>query len=273
MVEKLLNSELDKKLMVLKEIINQYKKPCIAFSGGVDSTLLLQVTVDVVGNAVVPITVNGSMMPRSEFEDAKELSESFGARLEIINFDVFAQTEFVENDPERCYYCKKNIFTQIKKRAETLGCDVIFDGSNLDDQSDDRPGLKALCEMEILSPLTMAKLTKQEIRELSKKRGLSTAEKPSMACLATRIPSGEKITPKKLRMIETGEECLKELGLQQYRLRSINGTAKIECLPSDFEIILENSDVLVKTLKAIGFKGVSLDLAGYQSGSMNGVKK
>lgn len=267
-----LDKALAGKLESLKAVIGGYEKPCIAFSGGVDSTLLLKVAVETRG-AAVPMTVNGSMMPRSEFESAKELAAGMGAELCVLDVDVFLVPEFVENGPQRCYYCKKNIFTQIKGHAQELGCDVIFDGSNLDDLDDYRPGLAALEEMMVVSPLVKAGLTKQDIRDLSAFYGLPTADKPAMACLATRIPGSEQITRKKLLMVEQGEECLKVLGLRQYRLRYMGSVAKIECAEEDFERLMDRRQELVSNLKAIGFKTVTLDLSGYQCGSMNEVKK
>lgn len=268
-----LNKALAGKLDSLRDVIRGYEKPCIAFSGGVDSTLLLRVAVETRGAAAVPMTVNGSMMPRSEFGDAKALAQSMGASLCVLDVDVFSVPEFVENGSQRCYYCKKNIFTQIKGHAQELGCDVIFDGSNLDDLDDYRPGLLALEEMMVVSPFIKAGLTKQDIRGLSAFYGLPTADKPAMACLATRIPGGEPITRKKLLMVEQGEECLKVLGLRQYRLRYIGSMAKIECAEENFELLMERRQELVSNLKAIGFKTVTLDLSGYQCGSMNEVKK
>lgn len=264
---------LDNKLKKLKTIIEKYKRPCIAFSGGVDSSLLLWTAVEVLGDAVVPITVNGAMMPRSEFKEAADFAKAAGASQQIIDVDVFSVPEFVENNPKRCYYCKKNIFTQIKGLAQEKGCDVIFDGSNMDDLGDYRPGLQALEEMMVVSPFIEAEMTKADIRGISEHYGLKTAQKPAMACLATRIPTNEEITKRKLHLVEQGEECLKILGLKQYRLRCIGQLAKIECADTDFDIIMENRSELVDNLCAIGFKTVTLDLKGYQCGSMNEVKE
>lgn len=267
------DKRLTDKLEVLKKIIGRYKRPCIAFSGGVDSSLLLRAAVEVLGDAVVPITVNGAMMPRSEFKEAADFAKALGAKQQIIDVDVFSISEFVENNSERCYYCKKNIFTQIKGLAQEMGCDVIFDGSNMDDLSDYRPGLRALEEMMVVSPFIEAEMKKADIRGVSLRYGLKTANKPAMACLATRIPTNEEITKRKLHLVEQGEECLKLLDLKQYRLRCIGQLAKIECATEDFDTIMANRNTLSDNLRAIGFKNVTLDLQGYQCGSMNEVKE
>ena len=264
-----LSPELNAKLTELKAAIQALSKVCIAFSGGVDSTLLLKVAVEVLGPDVLPITVNGAMLPASEFAEAQALAASFGVTPLVIAADVFALDAFTQNLPDRCYHCKKFIFTQIKNAAIQNGYKVILDGSNLDDLQDYRPGIKALGELDVVSPLKAAGLTKQDIRALSAYYGLPTATKPSMACLATRIPTHTPITPAVLRIVEAGEESLKALGLKQYRLRLLNETAKIECDPADFDTVLANRQTLVATLKALGVKTVTLDLAGYGCGNMN----
>lgn len=265
-----LKKELSAKLERLQGIIREYSKPCIAFSGGVDSSLLLKATAEVMGDNLLAITANGGMMPRSEYDEAIVLAKNIGAPLHVIDVDVFSEAAFVENGSRRCYFCKKNIFTQIKGEAQEQGCDVIFDGSNLDDLKDYRPGLAALEEMMIVSPMIEAGLTKQDIRDISAWYGLPTADKPAMACLATRIPTGETIDRKKLLMVEQGEACLKVLGLSQYRLRYMNGIAKIECPPEDFPKLLQSRESLVANLKVLGFETITLDLEGYGCGRMNG---
>jgi uncharacterized protein len=261
---------LAEKLVALKENIKRFPKVSIAFSGGVDSTLLLQVAVSVLGEAVLPITVNGAMLPGSEFAEAQALAKTIGAVPLVIDADVFSLENFVKNPADRCYHCKKFIFTQIKDAARANGYEVILDGSNLDDMKDYRPGIKALGELGVFSPLKESGLTKQDIRELSAYYGLPTATKPAMACLATRIPTNTPITPAALTAIEAGEDFLKSLGLSQYRLRLLGDTAKIECDPGDFTAIIENRLALIAALKNLGIKTITLDLAGYNCGNMNG---
>ncbi|MDO4287855.1 MAG: ATP-dependent sacrificial sulfur transferase LarE [Eubacterium sp.] len=268
-----LKKELRDKLERLQGIVKEYDKPCIAFSGGVDSSFLLKASAEVMGGSLLAITANGGMMPRSEYDEAMIFAKSVGAHLHVIDVDVFSEPAFVENGSRRCYFCKKNIFTQIKGEAQEQGCDVIFDGSNLDDLKDYRPGLAALEEMMIVSPMIEAGMTKQDIRDISAWYGLSTAAKPAMACLATRIPTGEEINRKKLLMVEQGEACLKILGLSQYRLRYMNGIAKIECPPENFPKLLAARESLIANLKVLGFETITLDLEGYGCGRMNGGSK
>lgn len=265
-----LTSTLEEKLLLLKQKINAFPKVSIAFSGGVDSTLLLKVAVEVLGDNVLPITVNGAMLPRSEFNEAQALAKQIGAAPLVLEADVFSLENFVKNPADRCYHCKKFIFTQIKNAALDHGYDVILDGSNLDDMKDYRPGIKALGELGVFSPLKESGLTKQDIRDISAYYGLPTATKPAMACLATRIPANTTITPEALAAVEVGEDYLKSLGLSQYRLRLLGDMAKIECEPKDFTAVIENRLTLIETLKNLGIKTITLDLAGYGCGNMNG---
>lgn len=268
-MNKPLSPVLAEKLVTLKDNITRFPKVSIAFSGGVDSTLLLQVAVDVLGGNVLPITVNGAMLPGSEFSEAQALAKAIGAKPLVIEADVFSLPDFIANSSDRCYHCKKFIFNQIKDAAQVSGYEVILDGSNLDDMKDYRPGIKALAELGVFSPLKESGLTKQDIRDLSAYYNLPTATKPAMACLATRIPTNTPITPAALAAIEAGEDFLKSLGLSQYRLRLLGNTAKIECDPGDFTAVIENRLTLIATLKNLGIKTITLDLAGYNCGNMN----
>lgn len=264
-----LSPALQEKLTVLQGKIKDLTRVCVAFSGGVDSTLLLKVAVDVLGKDVMAITVNGAMLPDSEFSEAQALAKTIGITPLVLEADVFSLENFVNNPSDRCYHCKKFIFTQIKNAAIQNECSVILDGSNLDDAKDYRPGIRALGELGIYSPLKDSGLTKQDIRDLSAYFGLATATKPSMACLATRIPTNTPITPAALKSVEVGEDYLKTLGLTQYRLRLFEDTAKIECDPKDFGTIIANRQTIVGTLKNLGIKTITLDLAGYGCGNMN----
>ncbi|MDK2961040.1 MAG: pyridinium-3,5-biscarboxylic acid mononucleotide sulfurtransferase, partial [Eubacteriaceae bacterium] len=175
------NNNLNEKLKTLKEIIAAQEKVCIAFSGGVDSTLLLKVATDTAGVEVLPILANGAMMPRSEFEEALEIAQSMGLEARVIEANIFLVPQFAKNGQDRCYHCKKFLFEQIQKAALDAGFSTILDGSNLDDEKDYRPGIRALGELGILSPLKMAQLTKDDIRNLSAHYRLKTAKKPAMA--------------------------------------------------------------------------------------------
>ncbi len=264
-----LSQKLNEKLLQVKKIITSYEKVAIAFSAGVDSTLLLKIASDTLKDNVLPITVKAAMMPESEYLEVLRLARQMGVRPLILETDIFLLNAFIENKADRCYHCKRYIFQLIKKAAMVHGFAIILDGSNVDDQLDYRPGLKALSELKIISPFKDVGLTKDEIRALSNYYQLETAKKPAMACLATRIPTATKITKEALSLIEAGEEILKALDLKQYRLRLIGGLAKIECQLDDFEIILKNRKQLIFDLKKIGFQSIALDLDGYKQGKMN----
>ncbi len=264
-----LSQELKQKLSHVKEIIAAQKKVAIAFSGGVDSSLLLKISVDILKKNVLPITVKGAMMPESERLQVLGLARQMNITPLILEIDIFLLKGFVDNTVDRCYYCKKHIFQLIKKIARERGFSIILDGTNVDDHFDYRPGLKALSELEILSPFKEAELTKKEIRNLSRYYGLKTAQKPAMACLASRIPTNTRITKESLSLVEAGEEILKALGLKQYRLRLVDDLARIECSLEDFNLILKHRNQLLFDLKKIGLQTIVLDLDGYEQGKMN----
>jgi uncharacterized protein len=264
---------LQNKKDALTAIIAGRKKVCVAYSGGVDSTLLLKVAAEVLGDGAVAVMADGAMVPRSEVAEAITIAREIGAEPILLPMPVFDLADFTANGPRRCYYCKKFIFTAIQKEAARQGAKVIYDGSNLDDDRDYRPGHQALAELGVESPLRAAGFTKADIRALSRAYGLPTADKPAMACLATRVPTGTPITPEALAIIEAGEEQLKALGLAQYRLRLIGGQARVECLPQDFERVLAGREALINALKALGVKTLTLDLEGYGQGKMNAPKE
>lgn len=253
----------------LKEILKDLESLAVAFSGGVDSTFLLKVAYMVLQDKVIGITVNSAIHPRWEVESAKELAKLIGVRHIVLDVDIFREDKIISNPPERCYYCKLDVFSLIKETAKHYGIDNIADGSNADDVGDYRPGMRALKELGILSPLMEAGLRKAEIRELSKELGLPTWNKPALACLATRIPYNTRITKEVLSMIEEGENFLRSLGFTQVRLRHLDNLAKIEVLPEDMPKLLELKDTIIEKLKAIGYTYITLDLEGYNTGSMN----
>ena len=255
----------------LENRLKALNNAAVAFSAGVDSTLLLKISHDILGDNMIAVTVNGAFMPKREFENAIDFCKDNGIRHEIIDADPFSIKEFRENTPDRCYHCKKNIFTKIISAAKEYGITNIIDGTNADDLSDYRPGMKALDELGIISPLKDVNLTKAEIKDLSHKYGLPTADKPSFACLATRIPCGEEITLKKLKMSESAEQRLFELGFKQFRVRIHGNDARIEILTDDFPLIIR-PDITAEInscFKNLGFRFVTLDLGGYSMGSTN----
>ncbi|MGL5712871.1 MAG: ATP-dependent sacrificial sulfur transferase LarE [Paraclostridium sp.] len=260
-----------KKLGVLKNRLQELESVAIAFSGGVDSTFLLKVAHDTLGDKCVAVTIHAMMHSSKEIEEAKEYTKSLGVKHIVVKVDDFDVKEFIDNDIKRCYHCKKAIFTTISNVAKENKLNYILDGTNLDDLGDYRPGLKALSELDIQSPLKDSCLTKQDIRVLSKELDVPTFNKPAFACLATRIPYGEKITNEKLRMIEKSEDYLQEIGFKQFRVRHHGDLARIEVELKEIHKFF-NEDLLKNThnkLKEIGFKFVTLDLLGYRMGSMN----
>jgi len=255
----------------LREILRGIGSAALAFSGGVDSTLLLKVASEELGGNFAAFTAASETYPEYQLKEAVRLAHLFGVRHEVIATSELSVRGFAENPPERCYYCKRELFRKIRERADELGLGVILDGSNADDSSDFRPGKRAQREFSVRSPLAEAGFSKGDVRELSRMLALPTSEKPSFACLASRFPYGERITAEKLRMVGKGEEILRSLGLKQFRLRHHNSIARIEVEPGEIEKLAAASmrKRLVSGLKALGYRYVTVDLEGYRTGSMN----
>ena len=266
-----MNAELQQKFDALKNFLASLESVAIAFSGGVDSTFLLKTAREVLGENVLAVTVSSDLIPPREIDFTKKFCSEENIRQIICNFDEFEIKGFAENPKNRCYICKREIFSKIKKIAAENKIFYVAEGSNRDDNSDYRPGLLAIKELEIKSPLQTAELYKNEIRELSKILNLTTWQKPSFACLASRFVYGEKITREKLSMIGQAEEILFNLGFKQFRVRIHEKIARIEILPADFEKFLsvEIREEINSKFKALGFSYVALDLEGYRRGSMN----
>jgi len=264
-------NELENKLDNLKSYIKSLDSLAIAFSGGVDSTFLLKVAHDVLGEKAVAVTARSATFPQRELDEATAFAAASGIRHLICVSEELDIEGFASNPINRCYLCKKELFAKIKTIAADNNLRNIAEGSNMDDNGDYRPGLLAVAEFGIVSPLRHAKLNKSEIRQLSKEMGLPTWKKPSFACLSSRIPYGESITVDKLAMIDKGEQLLFDLGFYQVRIRHHGNLARIEIDDRDFERIMnkETRDLIQLKLKELGYAYITLDLKGYRTGSMN----
>lgn len=268
-------TELDRKYEKLKQILSDMGAAAVAFSSGVDSTFLLKAAHEVLGEHVIAVTASSCWFPKRERSEASEFCKKEGIRQFVCEINELEIGGFCENPPDRCYICKKELMGRIREISRQQGIPYVIEGSNMDDSGDYRPGLQAITELGIRSPLREAGLWKQEIRELSRELGLPTWEKPSFACLASRFVYGERITPEKLRMVEQAEQLLLELGFRQMRVR-IHGTmARIEVPPEELERVVQEEIrlVIIEKFREYGFSYVSLDLEGYRTGSMNEVLK
>lgn len=265
------SENLKNKYEALKTYLMELGSIAVGYSSGVDSTFLIKVAHEVLGDKAMAITVASSLFPKREMNEAIKFCQDNGIKHRIIEVDELGIPGFSENPTNRCYICKKDLFTRITEVANSEGISYVAEGSNMDDNGDYRPGLQAVAELGIKSPLRYVELYKDEIRTLSKAMDLPTWEKPSFACLASRFVYGEEITKDKLCMVEQAEDLLLEHGFKQFRVRIHGLVARIEVLPEDLPRFLDASfrSEVVDSLKAYGFTYVSLDLQGYRTGSMN----
>lgn len=268
-----INDGLHNKYIKLLDYLESLESVAVAFSSGVDSTFLLYAAKEALGERAVAVTAKSGVFTNREYEEAIAFCKDNNIRHIVKEIDEFETEGFAENPKNRCYLCKRSFFTAIQQIAEEEKLKAVVEGSNIDDEGDYRPGLIAIKELGIKSPLRECAFTKAEIREMSALLKLPTSDKPSFACLASRIPYGEEITREKLKMIELSEQYLFDLGFKQFRVRAHGRLARIELLPEDMSIITERElgRNISNKLRQIGFNYVTIDLEGFRSGSLNEV--
>ncbi|MCX6997682.1 MAG: ATP-dependent sacrificial sulfur transferase LarE [Kiritimatiellaeota bacterium] len=257
------------KVLALRDWLRAQGGVAVGFSGGVDSSFLAVVAFQVLGRRALAVTLDTPLLARSELRAARALARHFRLRHRIVRIDALKKKALAANPPDRCYHCKKLDFARIRALAQAAGIACICDGSNADDLGDYRPGRRALAELGVQSPLQQLGFTKADIRAASRTLGLPTAEKPAMACLASRFPYGTPLTPRGLATVERAEQALRALGFRQLRVRLHGDVGRIELAPAELGRALRRRKAIVDLLHAAGLRHVALDLAGYRMGSLN----
>ncbi len=262
--------ETEKKIQLIRGRINQLRRAVIAFSGGVDSSVVLKIAVEELGENALAITASSPAMPGSELEEAKSIASLIGAKHEIIFTQEMNDPNYANNPINRCYFCKTELYSDLRKIAADRGFDFILDGANANDAYDFRPGMKAASEHKVISPLREAGITKDDVRIIARQLDLPNWNKPSSPCLSSRFPYGTKITPDGLRKVEKAEQFIRNLGVQgNLRVRYLEKLARIEVDRGEFAILTENCDELTSYFNHLGFEFVELDLRGFKSGRLN----
>ena len=263
---------LDEKLAAVRDDLAERDGVLVAFSGGVDSAVVATLARDALGDDAVACTARSETLPEAELDDAKRVASEIGIRHELVEFSELDNPAFVENDGERCYHCRTMRLGKMYETAQELGIDTVCDGTNASDPGEGhRPGLRAVEELEVFSPLLAHDITKDEVREIADRYDLSVADKPSMACLSSRIPTGLEVTEEKLSRVEKAERVLRTWGFSQFRVRDHDGLARIEVAEEELDDALDPEFVRAarEHLKDVGFDHVTLDLHGYQTGSVS----
>ena len=264
-----MNSDVASKYHALQDNLRQYDSAIVAFSGGIDSSLVAYVAGEILGQRAMAVTSASASLKRADLELAQSLADEWGIAHKVIVTDELSKPEYRANPVNRCFHCKTSLYTYLDELAQTDHVEVVLNGTNLDDLVDHRPGLIAADNYEVRSPLVEAGFHKADIRALAAELGLRNADKPQAACLSSRFPYGTEITLELLAQVEAAEEVLSSLGFSQFRVRHHGEVARLEIPPSEFQRAIDNHDSLQQQIRQAGYQYVALDLGGFRSGSLN----